>query len=109
MAVDRWPKKESVAGYLCGQPPTLKLFKQLLMKQIMLHRPAIKLLLLLLVIVLLSACGRESSPEGRMQMKMESLQKELIDSLRNQNNALLDSISSLRRDVQALQSQQQKR
>jgi hypothetical protein len=75
------------------------------MKQLMLSHPAGKFLLLMLVITLLTACGRESSPEGRMQIKMESLQKELIDSLRSQNNALLDSIGSLRKDVQALQQQ----
>jgi hypothetical protein len=79
------------------------------MKRFIFSHPLAKFLLLLLVIILPGACGRESSPEGRMQMKMESLQKELIDSLRNQNNALLDSIGSLRKDVQALQQQQQKK
>ena len=74
------------------------------MKQFVLSHPAGIFFSLLLVIVL-TACGRESSPEGRMQIKMESLQKELIDSLRSQNNALLDSIGSLRKDVQALQQQ----
>lgn len=56
-----------------------------------------------MAIIMLVSCGRESSPEGRMTMKIESLQKEMIDSLQQQNRAILDSLAALRKDVQALQ------
>ena len=39
-------------------------------------------------VVLLLACGPESSPEGRMTMKIEELQKEMIDSLQQQNKII---------------------
>jgi len=55
------------------------------------------------IVMLLTACGPESSPEGRMTMKIEALQKEMIDSLQQQNKAILDSLAALRRDVQELQ------
>ena len=47
----------------------------------------------------LSACDRNSSPEGRMSMKIESLQKNLIDSLQKQNRAILDSLSKIRKEL----------
>ena len=56
-----------------------------------------------MAILMLVSCGSESSPEGRMTMKIESLQKEMIDSLQQQNKAILDSLAALRKDVQALQ------
>jgi len=49
-----------------------------------------------------SSCGRDSSPEGRMSLKLESLQKELIDSLRHQNSTMLDSLSKIRVEIEAL-------
>lgn len=60
-------------------------------------------LIMCLTIVILSSCDRDSSPEGRMSIKIENLQKELIDSLRQQNKAILDSLSKMRSDIQKLQ------
>ena len=65
------------------------------------------LAMMIVAVVMLSSCGRESSPEGRMTMKIESLQKEMIDSLQQQNKAILDSLAALRKDVQALQQARQ--
>jgi hypothetical protein len=47
-------------------------------------------------IFLLAACGRESSPDGRSQIRDEKLQSE-IDSLKGQGNILRDSINSINR------------
>jgi hypothetical protein len=64
---------------------------------------AASLAIVAMALMLLTSCGRDSSPEGRMTMKIESLQKEMIDSLQQQNKAILDSLAALRKDVQALQ------
>jgi hypothetical protein len=55
--------------------------------------------------VTLHSCDRTSSPEGRMSIKLETLQKEMIDSLQSQNKAIRDSLQSLRLDIQKLQQQ----
>jgi hypothetical protein len=55
-----------------------------------------------LAIVLISSCGRDSSPEGRMSIKLEELHKEMIDSLKQQNRAILDSIGKIREELNAL-------
>ena len=47
----------------------------------------------------ISACDRSSSPEGRMSIKIESLQKNMIDSLQKQNRAILDSLSQIRKEL----------
>ena len=47
----------------------------------------------------ISACDRTSSPEGRMSLKIESLQKNMIDSLQKQNRAILDSLSKIRQEL----------
>lgn len=52
--------------------------------------------------ILLTACGSNSSPEGRMTMKIETLQKELLD-IQKQNKAILDSIASLQNNIQQWQ------
>ncbi|MDB5192101.1 MAG: hypothetical protein JWQ96_1664 [Segetibacter sp.] len=52
---------------------------------------------------LLAACGRDSSPEGRMAMKLEDLQKNMMDSLRKQNAAMLDSFGKIRQELNRLQ------
>ena len=54
---------------------------------------------ILFCVLTLSACDRNSSPEGRMSMKIESLQKNLIDSLQKQNRAILDSLSKIRKEL----------
>jgi len=48
------------------------------------------------------ACGRESSPEGRMSIQLD-LQKEVMDSLRQQNREILGSLGKLRTDINQLQ------
>lgn len=48
--------------------------------------------LIIILFLTLAACGRESSPEGRSQLRTEKLQKQ-IDSLKVQNKAILDSLS----------------
>ncbi|MES2808851.1 MAG: hypothetical protein V4619_09520 [Bacteroidota bacterium] len=47
---------------------------------------------ILLGTVLLTACGRESSPDGRSQIRDEKIQQQ-IDSLKSVTKALADSIS----------------
>ena len=50
----------------------------------------------------MSSCDRSSSPEGRMSIKIESLQKQMIDSLAQQNRAILDSLSKIRTELNEL-------
>jgi len=50
---------------------------------------------------LLAACGRESSPDGRSQIRDEKIQKE-IDSLKGQVNTLRDSIGLINKELKAL-------
>ena len=52
----------------------------------------------------LVGCGRESSPEGRSQIRDEHIQRE-IDSLKNQNNALLDSVRIINKEINRLKHQ----
>lgn len=58
---------------------------------------------LVIVIIMLSsaACGRESSPEGRSKIRDEKIQKE-IDDLKDQNNALFDSIRVINKELKHL-------
>ena len=62
-----------------------------------------KLLSVLLVIVLLTACGPESSPEGRMTIKMEDIRKE-FDTLKQQNERILDSLGRINERLQKLEA-----
>ena len=64
---------------------------------------AISTVFALIFITVLSACGRSSSPEGRMSIKLENLHKEMIDSLKKQNAAILDSLGKIREDIRELQ------
>lgn len=57
--------------------------------------------LIFITLITLAACGRESSPEGRMSIKADELHKQ-IDSLKQQNAAILDSLSSLSKQVDKL-------
>jgi len=61
-----------------------------------------KLLSVLLVIILLTACGPESSPEGRMTIKMEDIRKE-FDTLKRQNERILDSLGKINERLQKLE------
>ena len=58
--------------------------------------------LVIFATIILSACGRDSSPEGRMSMKLEDLHKEMIDSLQQQNRAILDSLGKIREQIREL-------
>lgn len=60
-------------------------------------------LLAAIILVFFSGCDRSSSPEGRMSIKIEDLQKQMIDSLKMQNRAILDSLSKIREDLRNLQ------
>jgi hypothetical protein len=50
------------------------------------------------------SCGRDSSPEGRMSVKVESLQKEMMDKMEKQNKAILDSLGKIRQELNALKT-----
>lgn len=58
----------------------------------------------LFVIMLLSltACSRESLPDGRSKIRDEKIQLQ-IDQLQNQNNAILDSIKVINTKLKELQ------
>ena len=62
-----------------------------------------KLLSVLLLIILLTACGPESSPEGRMTIKMEDIRKE-FDTLKRQNERILDSLGKINERLQKLEA-----
>jgi len=57
--------------------------------------------LAIILLLSLAACGRESSPDGRSQMRDENIQKE-VDSLKNQNKALQDSITVINKELSEL-------
>lgn len=57
--------------------------------------------IILMNLFLLSACNRESSPDGRAQIRDEKLQKE-IDSLKSEHNALRDSINLINNKLKHL-------
>ena len=59
-------------------------------------------IIILILVVVMSACDRNSSPEGRMSIKLENLHKEMIDSLKKQNEAILDSLGKMRQEIQKL-------
>ena len=67
----------------------------------------LKTFALLVVLALLAGCDRNASPEGRMGLKLESLQQQMLDSMQQHNRALLDSISQLRRELTALKEAKQ--
>jgi hypothetical protein len=55
--------------------------------------------------IFITSCDRTSSPEGRMSIKLETLQKEMIDSLQEQNKAILDSIGKIRKEISEIRQQ----
>lgn len=59
----------------------------------------IKLTCMILLLALVS-CARQSSPDGRAQLRDEQLQSQL-DSLKHQNGALLDSIRIINNQLKA--------
>ncbi|MXV15610.1 hypothetical protein [Hufsiella ginkgonis] len=62
-----------------------------------------KLLTIALLLSLMS-CGRESSPEGRSQLRDEKLHA-AVDSLKAENLSMMDSIRSLSRQIQEIKGQ----
>lgn len=50
------------------------------------------------LLILLSSCHQESSPEGRSKLRDEKIQLQ-IDELKQQNKALLDSISVINKKL----------
>ena len=76
-----------------------------------------KLILFICLFALIS-CGPESSPEGRMGLKLDGLQKRLdslneapeiaktVDSLKAQNARLSDSLKKLSKDIDVLKKTQ---
>ena len=58
--------------------------------------------LIFIFILALNACDRNSSPEGRLEIKLENLHKEMLDSLKKQNTAMLDSLSKIREDLRKI-------
>ena len=67
----------------------------------------LKTFTLLAFMTLLVSCDRSSSPEGRMGMKLEDLQQQMLDTMQQHNRALLDSIGQLRREIIALKEAKQ--
>jgi hypothetical protein len=58
-----------------------------------------------MIVILLTAtagCGRDSSPEGRMSIKVETLQKDMLQKMEQQNKAILDSLAKMREELDAL-------
>ncbi|MCL4638547.1 MAG: hypothetical protein M5Z89_06105 [Olivibacter sp.] len=50
----------------------------------------------------ISACGRESSPEGRSIIRDGQIVEQL-DSLKRQNHVLLDSVGALNKRIEKLE------
>ena len=75
------------------------------MKNIFIIRSIRNGIFILFCTMTISACDRNSSPEGRMSMKIESLQKNMIDSLQKQNRAILDSLSKIRKELNEIKEQ----
>jgi len=62
-----------------------------------------KLLFALSLVVLLTACDSNSSPEGRMTNKMEEVRRE-FDTLKLQNERILDSLGEINERLQKLEA-----
>jgi len=58
------------------------------------------ILAIAIVSVVFISCDRSSSPEGRMTMKIEVINKQL-DSLKQQNKAILDSLGAIKKELAA--------
>ncbi|GAA4178919.1 hypothetical protein [Sphingobacterium ginsenosidimutans] len=57
--------------------------------------------LAIIILLSLAACGRASSPEGRSKIRDENIQQQ-IEDLRDQNNALRDSIRIINKQLKGL-------
>jgi len=61
--------------------------------------------LIIMIVLTFTACERNSSPEGRMSIKLENLQKELRDNMEQQNKAIRDSLGKIREELNELKRQ----
>jgi hypothetical protein len=77
------------------------------MKQVTKNAASIYGIFIFLFISAISACDRTSSPEGRISIQLENLHKEMLDSLKQQNRAMLDSLGKIREELRAIKQQQQ--
>ena len=59
-------------------------------------------ILVLMILMIFTSCERNSSPEGRMSIKVENLQKEMMESMQQQNKAILDSMGKIREELNEL-------
>ena len=71
------------------------------MKKLQKH---LKTTLLFATMLLLVSCDRTSSPEGRMGIKVEDLQQQMLDTMQQHHRALLDSIGQLRQEITTLKA-----
>ena len=62
-----------------------------------------KLFTIAVLMLSLAACGRESSPEGRAEIRHEKMQRKL-DSVMLQDRAILDSIRIINQEIKELKS-----
>jgi len=60
-----------------------------------------KQLFTIVLLLSLGACNRESSPEGRAQIRHEKVERKL-DSLLEQNRAIMDSIHVINKELTEL-------
>ncbi|WP_298353841.1 hypothetical protein [Runella sp.] len=58
-------------------------------------------IIVLALILALTSCGQNSSPEGRLSIKMDAMHQE-IDSLKKQNTMILDSLNKMNQSLQKL-------
>ena len=58
-------------------------------------------LLVSVFLILLAACGKSSSPEGRLTLKLEAIQLQL-DSLKKENAVILDSLGKLSEEIRTI-------
>jgi hypothetical protein len=64
--------------------------------------PGMYVFMIVTLLIATAGCGRESSPEGRMSIKVETLQKDLLQKIEQQNKAILDSLAKMREELEAL-------
>jgi len=75
------------------------------MKKFSIHPNQKFYLVLLITCIVFSSCEQSSSPEGRMTLKLEQLQQTMMDSLKQQNAAILDSLSAIRNELNEIKQE----
>ncbi|MES2893608.1 MAG: hypothetical protein V4725_16405 [Bacteroidota bacterium] len=69
-------------------------------------KQAVTVVLIIFILNLSVGCGQNSSPEGRMNYKLDELQDEMKSQMNQQHKALLDSLSAIRQELQELKATQ---